>query len=108
MYCHYEYTFRSALATLQKPVNFSIGIHGAHQLPPSLQSKSVVVYAKIDNFQFSVVNPDPHGSEIFCRIRICNSRFQIRVRVRIWNFLKDGSGSVTKSFRSTTLIFIYT
>jgi hypothetical protein len=32
----------------------------------------------------SVVDPDPQGSETFCRIRIRNSRLWIRIRIRNW------------------------
>jgi hypothetical protein len=43
----------------------------------------------IGNRQFlivkiSVVDPDPQGSETFCRIRIRNSRLWIRIRIRNW------------------------
>jgi hypothetical protein len=32
----------------------------------------------------SVVDPDPQGSETFCRIRIRSSRLWIRIRIRNW------------------------
>jgi hypothetical protein len=32
----------------------------------------------------SVVDPDPEGSETFCRIRIRNSRLWIRIRIQNW------------------------
>jgi hypothetical protein len=35
-------------------------------------------------YRYSVVDPDPQGFEVFCRIRIRNLRLWIRIRIRNW------------------------
>jgi hypothetical protein len=46
-----------------------------------------VIFISFDFWMLShsVVDPDPQGSENFCRIRIRNSRFWIRIRLGIRN-----------------------
>jgi hypothetical protein len=44
----------------------------------------------------SVVDPDPHGSGTFCRIRIRNSRFRILIRVRVQNWMEKCIKNINK------------
>jgi hypothetical protein len=49
---------------------------------PSVDRKSKLAIHIVIVLSCSVVDPDPQGSETFCRIRIRNSRLWIRIRMR--------------------------
>jgi hypothetical protein len=51
---------------------------------PVKAANQMAVNSTIPKGNTSVVDPDPQGSETFCRIRIRNSRLWIRIRIRNW------------------------
>jgi hypothetical protein len=55
--------------------------------------KRTKVYTHIET---SVVDPDPHGSRSFCRIRIRNSRFRIRIQVIVQNWMEKCIKTIKK------------
>jgi hypothetical protein len=81
-------------------------------LPPMVSTVPVLFFIIFDGFyaffhpildsdpdpdpKHRLPDPDPHGSGTFCQIRIQNSRFWIRIRVRVQNWMEKCIKTIKK------------